>query len=309
LISDASTRYVVSNMGWVDHGSLWCFDVATGMESVVGLSEAKHLSIGAGTGVERFSVVHHFGGGRLLVTAHAFREPERALASVDVRGWRPVASGDAQAWAGLPRAHIGYLNDDATGAAGYFVVRIGGGAATVDRLDWFNNAYDQMYQSVIAVAEVPETGESLFGVQRSSDLVLADAVTGVVVRRVALAGRHGNPVPKLRRTAPELWAVDHDTVVRLDRRSWTVTGAFRGQLPGDHGVRMFLGDLWFASDEQLAVVPRPGSGDVLTLDTSSLEVLDQVETGAQPLEALTTPSGDVIARDWKTGRILIRQRG
>jgi len=104
------------------------------------------------------------------------------------------------------------------------------------------------------------------------------------------------------RSAPEMWAVDYDTVVRVDRRSWVVTGTFLGQQPTTSGVRMFVGDLWFTGDEQLALVPRPGSGDVLTLHTSSLEVVDRFETGQHPLQAVLTLYGDVVARDWRPDR-------
>jgi hypothetical protein len=210
--------------------------------TAVDLSGARSLSI-AGNGVDRFAVVHHFSGDRVLVTAHRFDDPATVLASVDVRGWRPVPSGAGDAWHRLPGSYVGYLNDDATGAAGYFVVRIGTRTVSVQRLDWFDDGYDPMYQSVIAVVEVPETGELLFGVQRSSDLVLIDPVTNAPVRRVGLAGRLGNPVPQVRRTAPEVWAIDYDTVVRLDRTSWTVTGTFLAQPPGNSGTAMFAGEL------------------------------------------------------------------
>jgi hypothetical protein len=42
----------------------------------------------------------------------------------------------------------------------------------VTRLDWFDEGYDHMYQGVGTVAAVPDTSELLFGVQRSSNLVL-----------------------------------------------------------------------------------------------------------------------------------------
>jgi hypothetical protein len=60
-------------------------------------------------------------------------------------------SGDPHAWDGLCRAHVGYVDDDVTGTAGYFLVRIGAATASLSRLDWIGDRYGHMYQSVIAV--------------------------------------------------------------------------------------------------------------------------------------------------------------
>jgi hypothetical protein len=112
-------------------------------------------------------------------------------------------TGDPAAWHGLERAHVGYLNDSATGAAGYFVVVIGPEQATVTRLDWFDDpTYDQFYQAVVAVATVPETEQLLFGVARSSDLVLCAPDSAAVIRQIRLTGHLGVPEPYVRRHAP-----------------------------------------------------------------------------------------------------------
>lgn len=301
MISDPSVRFVVSTLGWVDHGSVWQFDPFTESVRVIDLSDADHLVLAGGTG-QTFTALHNFDGKRLVITAQSYADPARPLASVDVHDWAPVMSGDPHAWDDLGRVHVGYLDDDATGAAGYFLVKIGAATASLSRLDWFGDRYDHMYQSVIAAVEVPENGELLFGVQRSSDLVLCSPEQLKVRREIRLPGHVGNPVPFVRQRAPEVWAVDYDTVVRVDRRTWEVTGHV-GHEPND-GSRMFLGDMWFPADEKTVVVARPGRGDVVTLDTSTMATVARTETGGQPLQAALLPSGRVVARDWKTGTIL-----
>ena len=218
MITDPAERYVISSLGWVDHGSMW----------------------------------------------------------------------------------RGYLSDSATGAAGYFVVVIGPEQATLTRLDWFDDpAYDHDYQAVVAVATVPETNELLFGVVRSSDLVLCAPNSAAVIRLVRLTGNLGNPEPYVRRHAPEVWAMNYDTVVRVDRRHWQVTGDRFG------GDSLFLGSLGWPPDERHVVVPRPGSGDVLVLDPADLSVRQRIRIGREPLEAVLLPAGQVVARYWKTGDLLL----
>lgn len=46
---------------------------------------------------------------------------------------------------------------------------------------------------------------------------------------------------------------------------------------------------------------RPFSGDVVSLDTANLEVIERAVLGRQPLMAVGLSDGRVIARDWKTG--------
>jgi hypothetical protein len=150
---------------------------------------------------------------------------------------------------------------------------------------------------------VPETGELLFGVQRSSDVILCDPDSPRVKREIRLTGHVGNPAPFVRQHAPEVWAVDDDTVVRVDRRTWQVTGDLAGRQPIER-PRMFLGGMWFPADERTSVVARPGLADVVTLDTSTMAVVARTETSGQPLQAALLPSWRVVARDWKIGSIL-----
>jgi hypothetical protein len=305
VITNSDSTVVVSNLGWVDHGSVWRLDSASMTAHHFELSDAAYLQLGAGS-ADLFSAVHHFNGQHLLVTVQSFAEPERPLAAIEVRHWSPRLSGDPHLWSHVDAAFVGYLNDDATGAAGYFVVRVEAGAATLTRLDWFGTDYDHGYQGVVAVNTLPETGELLFGVARSSELVLCDAPGEALKRVIPLAGRFGNPSPFLRKNAAELWAIDYDTVVRLDRRTWAKTGELLGQEPHE-GQRQFLGDLCFSLDERSALVSRPFSGDVLHIDTQTLTVTDTTVTGGQPLTAALLAAGRIVARDWKTGQTLLGQ--
>jgi hypothetical protein len=303
LITDQGRHIAVSNLGWVDRGSLWRFDAASSRTDQVRLSDASHLAL-HDLGTDEFAAVHHFDGSRVEITAHSFASPADALRRVIVAGWAPRVDEGLAAWPTAISHFITWLNDGATGAAGYYLISVTGGDVVIARLGWFNaGSYDLGYQSVIAVRDVPETGELVFGVQRSSHLVVATPAHSGAVRRVDLNGGYGNAVPHVRAKAPEVWAVDYDTLVRLDRRTWAVTGTIRLQ-DAPQGTRMFVGDLWIPPDEEFAIIPRPGSADIAVIDPNTLTLTQTVQTGRQPLVAAVLDGGHVIARDWKTGDLL-----
>jgi YVTN family beta-propeller protein len=298
MITDPDRRVALSCLGWVDHGSVWRFDAASQRQSSIEMSDADYLRVFTGNR-DHLVVQHNWGASRFRVSAHAWSSPDRAVCSIDVGGWEPTIEGDSSVWATLPSAFVGVLGDDATGAAGYFVLTIVDGAPRLSRLDWFGDDYDHGYQGVVSVVQIPQQSSLLFGVQRSSDLVLTD-LDGGQVRRIPLAGRLGNPQPILSNDGRSLWATDYDTVVRLDVASWRVV-AHRMLQPAAAGTRMFVGDPWLSPDESLVLVARPGSGDVAVIDPQTLSVRAEVQLGHEPLVAVGLASNQILARDWKTG--------
>lgn len=302
MITDGRRLIALSNLGWIDHGSVWRFDAASGRVDSIRLSGASYLALQGPDGDE-FTAIHHFGGSRIEITAHPFAAPANVLRRVVVTGWALRVDSALASWPRAVSRFVAWLDDNATGAAGYFLISVAGSEAAIERLDWFDaRSYDLGYQSVIAVREVPGTGELVFGLQRSSHLVVSPRHGGAV-RQVGLSGRRGNAVPHIRHMAPEVLAVDYDSLVRLDRRTWEVTGTIRlHDAPED--TAMFVGDLWMPPDEAFAVVPRPGRADIAVVDPDTMTLIRTRHLGRQPLVAVVTDGGHVVARDWKTGDLL-----
>lgn len=123
MIADPSSRVALSCLGWVDRGSLWQFESASGRQSSIALSDADFLRLFAGDR-EHFVVQHNWGAKRFTVAVHAWSRPGVAVSSIEVAGWVPRVEGDLAMWASLPVAYVGVLDDDATGAAGYFVLTV-----------------------------------------------------------------------------------------------------------------------------------------------------------------------------------------
>jgi hypothetical protein len=300
VITNRRDHRAISTLGWVDHGALWVFDVGSSVPQHMPLSDARYLVLSRGQD-DHFAAVHHWDGSRVRITVHGFDSPNLELGRIDVAGWTGSISGDESDWRTVPGGYVAYLNGSATGAAGYFLIRFVGADVQVSRLDWFAaDTYDLQYQGIASVTEVPETHETLFGIQRSSDLVLCSPDGSVVTRTVRLPGNLGNPKPLMSTRDGSVWVTNYDTVVRLDRRTWDVV-AFAQLSPST----MFVGNLWLSADERYLVVARPGSGDVVIVDAQSLGVLKSVNLGRQPLVASVLDGSIVVGRDWKTGETLL----
>jgi hypothetical protein len=300
VITDRGQSRLLSNLGWVDRGSIWVLDTESGAISPVAIGDGEFVRLHAG-GEDLFAaaLVQSRGNPWMTVTIRRTSDPSA------IRGrWE---SGSAQAegseddWSQVPHVFVGFDPD----LESYVTISVEPASreVEVDGMDWFDESYDWGYQQPMSVTAVPGTDLLLFGVQRSSDLVLYDPRTRQVERKIPLAGRHGNPVPQFRATATELWATDYDTVVRVDPATWEVMNAKRLQVTPD-GSAMFIGRFAFDAGEERCTVARPFSGDAVVVDTASFAVIAEVRLGKQPLDVALLTDGRLFARDWHTGELL-----
>ena len=303
MISDPDRTTVLSSMGWVEADAIWRYDVAGGRPETIPLgSGARYLSLRGGDS-DRFTVVPHLDGRRFEISVRRFESPTEVLAqaTLDETGGR--FTGDASVWKGFSRIYIEYLGFG--GWNDYVLVRL---LPTVDRIEvhrlpWYDERYDKGYQAVIDAVELPGEGLALVSVQRSSKLVLHDLETDEQKGTVETGGQAGNPQLELRRGGEEIWTIDYDTLVRIraaDRRVLR-----RKRLQGAAmGTGLFVGEWSFTPDEELCVVARPYSGDVVGVDPGSFQVKCTAKLGQQPLAVMALAGSEVIARDWKTGALL-----
>lgn len=302
MITDPACSVAVSCLAWVDHGALWTLRSDSLTPDEIRLGDAQWLSLHPGLSNQTvFAVVHHLDGSLLRITAHTYAEPAKVVASVEVPGWTASMTGAAEVWAGHEWLFVGYLGDSATGAAGYYLIRVTESHARVDRLDWFDDGFDHGYQGVGSVLAIGDHGY-LFGVQRSSELALASFDDVSRVRFVGLADRGGNPAPISDSDGRGLWVIDYDTIVRLDARLQGKQTLLAQ--PAVDGLRMFLGDGWLDPANGHFLVARPGAGDVLEVAPSPLRIVASHHLGRQPLQAVRMSDGRIIARDWQSGDLL-----
>lgn len=305
MIIDQARKRAISNLGWVDRGSLWVYDVGADPISVR-LSDADHLVLRDGAN-DHFAAMHHFKGEQLRIAVHTSRDPELEVASCELRkDQRHAFSGDVEAFAQVPRFYTAYLTAEVAPENGYYLIRLTPeGIADFQRLDWFNSeSYDLGYQSVLGAVEIPGTSTVLISIQRDSNPVIYDFVSKEIVQRIRLADRGGNPELEFHGNN-EMWACDYDTLVRLNAEAWVASGQLQLQPATADGVRQFIGH--YDIDGAQCAVARPFSGDIVFVNTERFEVSHQTVTGGEPLEVAMLDSNRIIARDWKTGALLTPQ--
>jgi hypothetical protein len=300
MITSPDEQCAISNLGWVDHGSIWTWRVDNPRPSFITLSDAKWLDVLAGPG-EHFAAVHHWDGEKVQVTVHSFTNPEVTLASVSVEGSKRTSNGDVSIWNEVPSVFRCFLGDSAPRDSGYFVLQIHEGVTSIRRLDWFDrDHFDLDYQSVCSLLVLKESNEVLVGIQRSSTLYICEPIDFSITRTITLPGRSGNPSPIHSRDDRSIWTVDYDTLVRLDQSDWEFQHAVQLQQNVD-GEGRFVGRIWLPSNEDSIAVPRPYSGDVLIIDPIDLTTRIRVDVDGQPFDAAVMQDGTLVCRDWKSG--------
>ena len=140
-------------------------------------------------------------------------------------------------------------------------------------------------------------------IQRDSHPVVYDPREKRVLKEITLANNSGNPALGLCPRRREVCADDYDTLLKLDLDSLEVKASRRIQSAPD-GTAQFIGRWSFNEDESLCLVPRPFSGDVLAISAETMKTQSVAKLGGQPLEAAFLDNGRLIARDWKTVRLL-----
>jgi len=298
MIISEKEDLIVSTLGWSDAGSLWILETRGGDVSKNKISDAKYLGLYAGR-KGYFSVLHHYDGNQVRISAHFFADPPAALASILIGPSGIRFEGETAVWSCLPRAYVAYLKRPALSDFHLFLIDPAGPRAEIITLDWYDNSYDKGYQGVIGVVEVPDEKKVIISVQRDSRPILYDLEQRKVISKLSLAGRAGNPTLQFTRQIRELWADDYDTLLRLNPSDWTVTNSRLLQ-----GGNQFIGAYSFSRDESLCAVARPFSGDVVALNTKKFKITHTCNLGHQPLRVALLADGTVYGRDWKTGALL-----
>ena len=304
MLASADRTILLSSLGWVDHDSLWHFDVPAGRVDRVPLeSGARYVSLHAAA-PDRFVVAHHFDGRRFELSVRTFADPTDVLARATIDADERTVTGDASAWAGAPDVYVEYLS--VSPWRDHVLVALDPSARTIDvqALAWYDTRYDKDYQGVVDAIRLAGERVALVSIQRSSELVVHDLASGAGVGRIALAGRAGNPALRYRPGTREIWASDYDTIAVIDGARRRVVRKKRLQSAAA-GTQQFIGTYSFAPDGTRCVVARPFSADVVELACDSLRIERTAAVGRQPFDAMTVGDDRVVARDWKTGDALV----
>jgi hypothetical protein len=296
------SRLVISHLGWVDKSALWTYDVDKDCVNLVPMGNAKYLTLYSCKDKNQFAVFHHSDGALLRLSVHSFDNPATPICTIEHLEGKTQVQGKLEVLRNAPHYYVAYYNPGFNTDFYLISINFEQGEIETERFDWYGTGYDKGYQGIIGVIEL-DSGNLIISVQRDSQPVIYDPKAKVVIRKLSLAGNHGNPKFQFARQRGEIWADDYDTILKFDSDTLALTASRRLQMAAT-GTAQFIGDWSFNNDESLCLVSRPFSSDVVAISTENLKTKYVAKTGKQPLQSIFVGNGNIIGRDWKTGALL-----
>lgn len=295
-------RLIVSHLGWVDKSALWIYDLDKDNVDLVPVGNAKYLTLYSCKIKNQFAVFHHCDSTLIRLTVHSFDNPAAPLCTIEHSKGNTKVQGTIEVLQNAPRYYVAFYDPGYN--ADFHLVSVDSvqGKIETDRFDWYGDNYDKGYQGIVGVIEL-DSGNLIVSVQRDSQPIVYDPKTKTVVRKLSLAGNHGNPKFQFVRRRGEIWADDFDTIFKFESNTLTPKASQRLQIAAT-GTAQFIGDWSFNIEESLCLVSRPFSGDVIAISTDNLKTKYVVHTGKQPLQSVFVSNSNIIGRDWKTGALL-----
>jgi len=302
MFVSSNDKIVISTMGWIDHGGIWIYNVENNTCITHNLSDAKYLQLHEGKN-GFFSLLHFYDGNKLNICLHHEDDPLNIIDTILIEGTGNNYKFKSDLWSNVPLFYTTFLNR--LSGNDFYLLKID--LATKDVyisfLDWYDEAYDKGYQGVVQVIQsIINNDEVIFSIQRSSELIVCNVENNSVTRKVELAGKHGNPLLKYAQNK-ELWALDYDTIVKIDSNTYECIVSALLQ-PPKNGMGQFCGEYVFNKTQTCCLVSRPFSNDVICLNTKNLKIERKVELNNEPLEVALIENDFVIARSWKTGKLI-----
>lgn len=296
MIFNENLQKAISNLGWVDKGSLWVYDGVKAKNDIIKLSDSQYLTITEGR-EGYFSVVHHGTNSEINITVHHFDDPWKEYCRASFVDSTSKSFGDSTFWKFVPKHYV--CGFTLSNEFNFHLLKINDGVVVLEdhKVEWYTKGdFDFMYQGLTSVTEYGD--ELIFTVQRDGSLYRYSLNEDKLIGKVKLAGNYGNPQPTIKND--EIWVSDYDTILRL--KNWNVERVKKLQ-EAAKGNAQFIGSFSFNSQNDQCIVARPFSGDVIGLNRD-LKIKYTCNIGSQPLEAVLIHDDIVIARDWQSGKLL-----
>jgi hypothetical protein len=293
---------IISNLGWVDKGSLWFHDLELKKSYSEKISSADYLSLNQ-INKDYFSILHLLGDNHFMISIHHFDNPGKILSSYDFNNYKITIKDEEALIKYVPRYYIVGLKQN--GSYDNHLAILSSNSIIIDFeiFDWYRNgAYDFGYQNLLTVNEFNDL--LLFTIQRDGSLYLYDKNKEKLIKRISLPGNLGNPRLRFLSSNDYILIDNYDTIVKLKVNNWKVKKSKLIQAPDNNMAQQFIGEFNLTPDEKACIIPRPFSGDVVILDTKKLKIRQTINIGKQPIEAILSNDGQIISRDWQSGEFL-----
>jgi hypothetical protein len=289
MLLSGDERFIVSYGNPNIAGAIWYCDTTTEQAGFVQVV-ASAASVSSSRRAELFILNQTSQQGRSIQrTLRLYEHVTEVLATFVFENDKGHFEGDRSLWSNF------------TGVYSYAereLLIVDGEYQTARRqaVPWFDETYDRDYQMISGATRISGTDYVIVSIARDSHPVIHDLATGKAIRKLSLANRSGNPIFRYWRNAPEVWANDYDTLVRLDSTDFRVLESLQlqpemrdyvypGTDPPAHivgGFRGSIGEWTFSADDTLCAVARPYSYDVVLLDTATFKVTHRAAIPRRP---------------------------
>ncbi|WP_332678105.1 hypothetical protein [Brevundimonas sp.] len=253
-----------------DPGGFRLFD-RFGHETRVDLGDRSSLKLTA-TGT---LLLRHPDGVAVVDPANAFSRLEL----------REVPLNPTDTW---EAAFLGVLVDSSRGTFSRFEV-------DVDALEIGDPGYSGPTDAVL----LPDGRRVAILIARSPHLAIFDPEDRTT-RLVVLGGSYGSNNAVVR--GRTLWVTNYDRLCRIDGDTLEMSSSTvlqPGYLDPQYGIMTsaFIGAPRFSEAHSAWLIPRPYSGDILTVSEDTLEPVGRIACGGRPYDVLEFDAGDLLILD------------
>jgi hypothetical protein len=306
MISNSAADQVL----WNDYPSktVRCYEHSTGLQTTIPFTRGGDSLLCGGHG-DVFVVQHRLTRDALTIAAYSFDHPTIPLATIEISDGAAAASltGDGTVWEITGGVFLHRTTDKHGSGTNHRITRVDGGIATTGTPPWHSYPdYNLMYQGIVGVSESATSNELIVGIQRSNKLVICDRESLERIRTIELAGeQRGNPHPMGLSSTGDIWAMNYDTLSRLDGSALSVRQSLQIAFASAGGTGQFAGDMAFSPDGRTLAIARPFSADVAILETSDMSPIELFRVGSEPLQALILQDGTIASIGWKTNALTL----
>lgn len=182
MLLSSDRKIAISNLGWVDKNSLWCFDEDSGQVRNVPLGDARYLSLYPSEEQSMFAVLHHYENNYFYYSIHRYDNPSQELCSAELSANGAIFKGNKELFAKVPRYLVTYYDPGNNPGFYLFLINHKESKILLDTFDWYDDSYDKGYQGITSTIEL-SNGSILVSIQRDSNPVLYDPIERRVLKK------------------------------------------------------------------------------------------------------------------------------
>ncbi|MGI8907473.1 MAG: hypothetical protein ACR2IE_13390 [Candidatus Sumerlaeaceae bacterium] len=304
MITSAAETRLVSILP-SDPANLWVRDLRNGELRTYQVSRAERLTVYGGT-EDHFALVHHYGNGKIDITAHTFDKVPEVVSALHMDAMGQRFEGPQEVWKHLPIAYLfAGRNRYNTLETQVLVVDASRRHATAYT---FPSEADLLLGDTGSMEGVAEAnGGPLLISTDKGGVYLVNPFRWKAMQTVVEKGTATCACAvSYRHKESEFWVADANRIIRLRKRMlrpWSPVG----ELPisaGSSGEKLQRVAISFSASGNMAVVIRPDRQEAIVVDCTTFAVARRLAWRGAEQATTVLNSGRIVGREPATGELL-----